>query len=379
MSTQAIVLDTNANDKISLCAKKERMLKNERCYEQAFMLALLNQHFSITMTKPDKQSTKTVLMPLIVTLVEDSDLPDCTIDIMQMTKEACSAKRQKELENDVKMKTANRRYSKNLPVYVFNLLFDLCMELGYFFNEKLTKETKKLFRQEKILSVFFNGKYLYDSNDILRIGKRANDYLLHCLENRVFEVRSNDVNLLNLIGTYPNINLKLMADLYPIGNKMILRDELFNNDAIFLDVNDVFNIYKVLRKNKPVTEKLITVSGNMINKPKIVNVKIGTSVKELLDKNFKIKGDDYHLVINGLISGYEVNDDDMIITENIRSIFVTSKVFNETMPCIRCGLCVKHCPVGANPVTGYKMDKCIKCGACKYVCPSNISLGEKNE
>ena len=54
-------------------------------------------------------------------------------------------------------------------------------------------------------------------------------------------------------------------------------------------------------------------------------------------------------------------------------------LFNETMPCIRCGLCVKHCPVGANPVTGYKMDKCIKCGACKYVCPSNISLGEKNE
>lgn len=199
----------------------------------------------------------------------------------------------------------------------------------------------------------------------------------------VMVVKDNDtdnvVNLLNLIGTYPNINLKLMADLYPIGNKMILKDELFNNDAIFLDVNDVFNIYKVLRKNKPVTEKLITVSGNMINKPKIVNVKIGTSVKELLDKNFKIKGDDYHLVINGLISGYEVNDDDMIITENIRSIFVTSKVFNETMPCIRCGLCVKHCPVGANPVTGYKMDKCIKCGACKYVCPSNISLGEKNE
>ena len=218
------------------------------------------------------------------------------------------------------------------------------------------------------------------------------DNLLECIDALIsifdfhkcfLTVNSGDSDvvssLVNYIGTYPNINLKLMADLYPIGNKMILKDELFNNDAIFLDVNDVFNIYKVLRKNKPVIEKLITVSGNMINKPKIVNVKLGTSVKELLDKNFKIKGDDYHLVINGLISGYEVNDDDMIITENIRSIFVTSKVFNETMPCIRCGLCVKHCPVGANPVTGYKMDKCIKCGACKYVCPSNISLGEKNE
>lgn len=204
------------------------------------------------------------------------------------------------------------------------------------------------------------------------------------IDKCMFVVKDNDtdnvVSLINLIGTYPSINLKLLPDYYSIGNKYILNRELFNDDnVIFLDVFDIMNIYKVLKKNIPISEKIITVSGNMINKPRLVKVKLGTSIKELLDKNFKINSGDYHIVINGLLSGYEINDENTIITEDIRSIFVTSKIDVSPNRCIRCGLCVKYCPVGANPITGYKMDKCIKCGACKYVCPSNISLGDKNE
>ena len=182
----------------------------------------------------------------------------------------------------------------------------------------------------------------------------------------------NVISLLNLIGTYPNINLKLMPDLYPIGNKSILTRELVGKEkTIFLDVSDILNILNILRKGKPLNYKYITISGNKLNKTAVLKVKLGTSIQEIIDNTFKIPDDDYHLVVNGLLSGYELNSLDTIITEEIRSIFITNVITDKETKCLNCGLCVKHCPVGANPRTGYKMDKCIKCGLCRYVCPAN--------
>ena len=192
----------------------------------------------------------------------------------------------------------------------------------------------------------------------------------------ILAIKDNDsdnvVSLLNLIGTYPNIQLKLMPDLYPVGNKQILSKELMGKEkTIFLDVSDILNILNILRKGKPLCYKYVTFSGNKINKSVVLKVKLGTNIKEIIANNFKIIDDDYHLVVNGLLSGYELNSLDTIITEEVRSVFITSAITDKETKCLNCGLCVKHCPVGANPRTGYKMDKCIKCGLCHYVCPAN--------
>ena len=141
--------------------------------------------------------------------------------------------------------------------------------------------------------------------------------------------------------------------------------------TIFLDVSDILNILNILRKGKPLCYKYVTFSGNKINKSVVLKVKLGTNIKEIIANNFKILDDDYHLVVNGLLSGYELNSLDTIITEEVRSVFITSAITDKETKCLNCGLCVKHCPVGANPRTGYKMDKCIKCGLCHYVCPAN--------
>lgn len=191
----------------------------------------------------------------------------------------------------------------------------------------------------------------------------------------------NVLKLINQIGTYPDIELKLISDLYPLGMKEILVKDLMTkkDTPIVLDVNDVYNIYNVLRKNKPITHKLVTFSGNLLNKSKVINCKLGTSISEILEEEFKIKDDNYDIVINGLLSGYKVDNKNTIITNNIRSVFVTKPIKCKVGECINCGSCLNHCPVGANPRSGHKMDKCIKCGLCSFICPANINLGGKNE
>ena len=202
----------------------------------------------------------------------------------------------------------------------------------------------------------------------------------------IFVIKNNDSEIIEKlvyqIGTYPNIELKLMPDLYPLGHKDILIDELNllknNNKITYLTIEDVLAIYNVLRKKKPITEKIITVSGNAIEKAKVINVKIGTSLKDILNNNnIKIINDNYKIIINGLLSGYEVESKDIVITKKIKSIFINLLDQEEAKECINCGLCHRKCPVGCDVRNNFKLEKCINCGICTYICPSKINFKDK--
>ena len=217
------------------------------------------------------------------------------------------------------------------------------------------------------------------------------DALINILQVRkcFFAIKDNDSNnvetLINQIGTYPNIELKLKKDVYPIGHKDLLIKDLvleskIKKGVIYLTVEDVFNIYNVLKRKYPITEKLVTITGNAISKSKVVNVKIGTRLADIINEEFKIINEDYHIIINGLLSGYEVEDLNTIITSNIHSVFIQTKEKYRENKCINCGLCHTYCPVKADPRSKYNMAKCLKCGLCNYMCPSKIKLvKEKNE
>ena len=189
---------------------------------------------------------------------------------------------------------------------------------------------------------------------------------------------NNVTKLVNEIGTYPNIKLKLMPDLYPIGKKEVLVNELnlskHKDNIIFLSVEDIFAIYNVLKKEKPITEKFVTFSGDLLDTPKVLKIKIGTNIGDVINDMFKITGSDYDVIINGLLSGYKIDNLNAVITPNIRSVFINSKVKQIENECINCGLCISHCPVGAKPNQNKDMNLCIKCGLCNYICPSKRTL-----
>ena len=198
-------------------------------------------------------------------------------------------------------------------------------------------------------------------------------------------------NLTSNIGTYPNIKLKVLDNSYPLGLESVLVNRILTKKELkwnynYLTCEDVFNIYKILKKDQPISEKLVTVGGNALEESKVFSVKYGTKIGDLI-KNVDIINDKYLVVQNGLIAGTVLSELNNIVTKNTRSIFLNTKDTRKEKKCINCGLCMFKCPVGLNPklIKSGKGDKskCIHCGACTYVCPSLINfkkcLGEKNE
>ena len=217
------------------------------------------------------------------------------------------------------------------------------------------------------------------------------------IKETIFAINNNDtnnvINMSSHIGTYPNIRLKLMPDQYPIGFKAILLKNLLskkqiNEGVIILSVEDVYNIYTVLKRQKPILEKIVTISGNAVENSMVVKVKIGTSMADLIKHTCKIKNSKYYVVINGLISGMTLENLNTVVTNDIRSIFLNSVDETKEVECINCGLCNLKCPIHLNPKyikEHSKADRseCIKCGLCTYICPSKINfkpyLGGNNE
>lgn len=204
---------------------------------------------------------------------------------------------------------------------------------------------------------------------------------------------NNVINLSNHIGTYPNIKLKLLPDIYPTGYKEIviqntLNKKQLNEGYIYLTVEDIYNIYNVLKRKKPILEKLLTISGDSIEESKVVNVKIGTSMSDLIKNCCSVTNDKYFVIVNGLIAGSTLKSLNAPITNSIKSIFLNTKCEEKEKKCINCGLCNLKCPVGLNPkyIKEHKKadrSKCIGCGLCSYICPSKINfkpyLGGKDE
>lgn len=210
------------------------------------------------------------------------------------------------------------------------------------------------------------------------------------LENTILAINNHDnsniVNLTNHIGTYPNIKLKLLSDAYPSGFKeLVIKNTLtkkqISDGYIYMTVEDIYNIYNVLKRRKPVTEKLLTLSGNCIENSKVINVKIGSSLSEIITNCCDIINDKYFVVSNGLIAGNTLTSLNQIVTNDIRSIFLQTKNRESEKNCINCGLCNAKCPVGLNPkyLKEHKKadrSKCINCGLCTYICPSKINFKE---
>jgi len=190
-------------------------------------------------------------------------------------------------------------------------------------------------------------------------------------------------NVKSIIGTYPNVLVRLLPDKYLISYKPFLCEYLNINDnsTIVLTTNEIYEIYYILNKSKDICETLITVSGNAIEKSLVINVRLYTSLEEVIKEYIKFNTNEYAIFINGYLSGKKADDiKEIIITKDINSIVINKIEEDNETECINCGACIKICPVHINAKSCYfkKMShkNCIGCGLCSYICPANLKLKE---
>ena len=147
--------------------------------------------------------------------------------------------------------------------------------------------------------------------------------------------------------------------------------------------------FKMLKYNRPLTERIITITGPGIKKKTNVKVKIGTLASEVissLDGYKKIKNPLF--IAGGPMMGKSVPTDDLIITKDLNAILVIENNFEKSLPCISCGKCLEVCPAKIYPalimkninntkkIACLKPEECIECGLCSYICPSKIEVRE---
>ncbi len=152
-----------------------------------------------------------------------------------------------------------------------------------------------------------------------------------------------------------------------------------------------FAIYEAVYKNKPLYERVITVTGGIVKEPGNLLVRLGTKVKDILDACGGLTDEPGKVILGGPMMGIAQYTLDAPIIKGISGLIVFSKKEAKiplSRSCIRCAKCIQVCPMGLIPsaiaqaVEKGRFDKageynvldCIECGICSYVCPGNRDI-----
>lgn len=201
---------------------------------------------------------------------------------------------------------------------------------------------------------------------------------------------------------YPGTAVQALKVKYPQGGEKQLIKAVLNREvpsgglpidigAVVFNVGSIFAIYEAVQKNKPLFERVVTVTGKKLNKPSNFKVRIGTSVSDLIQACGGIPGETGKIISGGPMMGKAVTTPEIPIVKGSSGILILPEEEskrNEIQPCIRCSKCVSVCPMGLEPyLLSALSDKaifdkletervldCIECGSCSYTCPASRPL-----
>ncbi|MFT6987318.1 MAG: electron transport complex protein RnfC [Psychromonas sp.] len=200
-----------------------------------------------------------------------------------------------------------------------------------------------------------------------------------------------------------NIIISTIPTCYPSGSEKQLIEMISGQQTpigkhpselgvVMHNVGTVFAIKEAIIDGKPLTSRIVTLTGDAVATKGNLSVRIGTPIQYLLDKYGFNKQHSQKLIIGGPMMGFSISHADIPVTKTCNCILApTLKEMPDAppeVPCIRCGECADVCPAlllpqqlfwysksqDHNKLDEYNLSSCIECGACAYVCPSHIPL-----
>ena len=154
------------------------------------------------------------------------------------------------------------------------------------------------------------------------------------------------------------------------------------------NISTVKAISDAIQTGMPLVERVATVTGEKIKNPGNFVIKIGTSVRELIDYCGGFTDDDVLVKMGGPMMGFPLNTLDVPMMKGSNGIIAIDTDETKEQPCIKCGRCVDVCPMELSPLYFVKYAKeenwqgmkdmnvmdCVECRCCQYICSSKIPI-----
>lgn len=199
-----------------------------------------------------------------------------------------------------------------------------------------------------------------------------------------------------------NIEILVAKTKYPQGaEKMLIKRVMgcevprgglpMDVGAVVSNVSTAKAVADAIQKGMPLIERVITVSGELLDKPGNYTVKMGTSIKDIINHCGGITGDDPTVKLGGPMMGIKIENLNVPALKCTNGIIAVESIYKEAVECIKCGRCVDVCPMELRPLyftkyaptqnwegmkTQNVMD-CIECGCCEFICSSKIPIVER--
>jgi len=171
--------------------------------------------------------------------------------------------------------------------------------------------------------------------------------------------------------------------------------------VVVANVATTFAVYEMVQKNKPLIDRVVTVTGKHVKNPANLLCRIGTSMNLLIEHAGGLPEDTEKVVGGGPMMGKALASVDIPVAKGSSGILIIPSLEAQRRKmdnCVRCAKCVSVCCMGLTPfdlmtsaeftdwerAEALHVTDCVECGSCSFVCPANrpildyIRLGKKN-
>ena len=227
-------------------------------------------------------------------------------------------------------------------------------------------------------------------------------------ERTVLAVEDNKTQaiekLRSVAHSFPDIEIAVLPTRYPQGAEKQLIQSLTGREVLpgalpvsvgcaVFNVSTYAAIYRAVRLGVPLTQRIVTISGEAIAEPQNFIVRIGTPFHDLIEVAGGLHDKTERVISGGPMMGFAQKDLSVPVIKATNSILCLLKDRNgaaENPVCLRCGKCVSVCPMRLQPLYLYRfvnagrLDElerlhlldCIECGSCAFTCPGKLPLVE---
>lgn len=211
---------------------------------------------------------------------------------------------------------------------------------------------------------------------------------------------------------YPNIEIVPLKTKYPQGGEKQLIDAVIRRQvpappaipisvgAVVQNVGTAYAVYEAVMKNKPLLERIVTVTGKSLAQPSNFLARMGTPMSQLIEACGGLPSDTGKVIGGGPMMGKALMNIEVPICKGSSGVLIMNDKEakrGKASNCIRCAKCVSACPMGLEPfllatvsakanwekAEAEDITSCIECGSCQFTCPShrplldNIRIGKQ--